>query len=208
MSTTTKQIFLVTKKLGMSTHITDDGQAIPVTILKKVDSVVIDHKKEESVGYDSTLVAYELSNKINKPQKGLFEKFKKDMYKHLIELRNEHIDDLSIDHFDKNDIVLLHSKSKGRGFSGTIKRHNFRRGPMGHGSKSHRIPGSIGQCSTPSKVMKGKRMAGQYGNTNIKTKSQIVLVNSEDNILYIKGSCAGANGSFVYVYGNKSLEGS
>ena len=207
MSQLTKKTFLVAKKIGMSTYISEEGQAIAVTVLKKVDSAVIEHKKEDVIGYNSTLIAYEPSKKINKPKKGLFAKHKKELFKHLIELRDEHLDEVLIDQFEINDQIVIQSKSKGRGFSGTIKRHNFRRGPMGHGSKSHRIPGSIGQCSTPSKVMKGKRMAGQYGNAQTKQKSQIVLVNKDENILFVKGSCAGSNGSFVYVYGKKVTEG-
>ena len=192
---------LILRKVGMTSFITSEGQVLPATVLKKIESDVIYHKHKKELGYDSTIVGYDISDKINRAKRGFFKKNKKSNFKHLIELRDVHLDTVNIDDFEEGNKVKIRSKTKGRGFSGTIKRHNFRRGPMTHGSKSHRIPGSIGQCSTPSKVMKGKKMAGQYG-FGFKIQSTTLLsVNKEIDTILVKGSCPGSNGSYVYMYG-------
>ena len=195
---------LITKKKGMTSLITDDGVVTGVTILELIESEVVEDRTIDKNGYTAKVIGYQKSSNLIKPKKGFFDKVSKQYYKRTIECRDCVQKDLSVDLFSENEQVVLRSKSKGRGFSGTIKRHNFRRGPKTHGSKSYRIPGSIGQCSTPSKVMKGKRMAGQYGNKFVSHKTIVLKIDQENNLLFVKGGVAGANNSTIFVQGKES----
>lgn len=199
MNKITKVLF--GKKEGMTSLISEDGELINVTVLSVLESDVIYKKNIETDGYVATVCGYKKEDNINKPKQGLFSKYKKDNYKKIYECRDLELDSISIDQFEENEIIKIKSVSKGKGFQGTIKRHGFARGPKTHGSKSYRIPGSIGQCSTPSKVMKGKKMAGQTGSDLITAKSKIIKIDPDNNLVFLKGSVAGSKNSDVILVG-------
>lgn len=191
---------IICKKLGMTELISENGQVTPVTALMPIENIVVDKKTVDINGYDAIQVGYGgvKANKVSKPHKGQFDKKSLDVYKKLREFR---VDDLSefelgssltIAQFDENELVKVSSNSKGRGFSGTIKRWNFARGPMSHGSKSHRITGSIGGGTTPGRVIKGKKMAGRYGNALTSIKNLLVVkIDSDKNLIFVKGAVPG-----------------
>lgn len=200
---------IIGKKIGMTRIFTEDGQSIPVTALYIVNQTVVEKKCQEKDGYNSIKVAYEETkeSKINKPTRGILKKAGVEKnYRKFIEFKGDYVDsfepntDLTIDLFDNVKKVSVVGISKGRGFASAIKRHNFQRGPSGHGSKNVRLLGSIGQCSYPANVFKGKKMPGQYGNRQVTIKNlQVVDVLKEDNLLLVKGSVPGPNGQNLII---------
>jgi large subunit ribosomal protein L3 len=195
------------------TQIFDEaGNIIPVTVLKIGPCVITQIKTNLKDGYNAIQVGYgNVSNKsLSQPELGHLQKSNIQPLKYLKEFR---IDDpenfevgqiLNVDTFSSVTQVDITGKSSGKGFSGLQKRHNFTRGPMTHGSKNHRQPGSIGMSATPARVLPGKRMAGQLGNkiTNIK-KLKIIQINSEENILVVKGSVPGKPGNLLSIVSSK-----
>ena len=187
---------VIGKKLGMTQIFDEQGLAVPVTVIKVDPIVVTQVKTVETDGYNAIQVGTVAAKEkhLTKAQIGHFKKNNLENYRHLQEFR---VDDASaytvgqqielsvLDGIQKVDVV---GHSIGKGFQGTVKRHNFGRGPMGHGSKNHREPGSIGAGTTPSRVIKGKRMAGNMGNERVTiTKLKLVKVDSENNLVLIKG---------------------
>ena len=194
-------------KIGMSTFIDEEGAAVPVTLIYAPKNKVLKRKTKDSDGYESVLLGVgecKLDD-LSKPIQGQL-KGQESGWKQQVEFRvdadAEFEDTIDLTQFSVNDKLAVRSKTKGRGYSGTIKRWNFARGPMSHGSKSHRIPGSIGMSATPSKVQRGKKMAGRYGNTFITVKGlKVVAVDAEQEVLYVKGAVAGANHSLLRIVG-------
>lgn len=199
---------VIGKKLGMTTIFDEQGLAIPVTVIK-VDKIVVTQVKTiEKDGYNAiqigTIAAKE--KHLSKAQIGHFKKNKLENFRHLQEFRVDNPQDYTVgqeielsvlDNIEKVDVV---GTSIGKGFQGTVKRWNFSRGPMGHGSKNHREPGSIGAGTTPSRVIKGKRMAGNMGNEQVTvTKLKLVKVDSENSLVLIKGSVPGPEGKLVTI---------
>jgi large subunit ribosomal protein L3 len=188
------------EKLGM-THIFDEeGVSTPVTILKVDPCQVSQIKTNDTDGYNSIQVAYGETklDRLTKPLKGHLEKSGSKGFKLLGEFRVDNPEDyklgqtLTLDTFSVGQIVKVTGKSIGKGFAGNQKRHNFARGPMTHGSKNHRLPGSIGAGSTPGRVYPGKKMAGHLGNATVTIKnSEILYINKEENILALRGSLPG-----------------
>lgn len=188
--------FFIGKKLGMTQVVNEDGCVVPVTVLKAEPCVVAD-KQEVNDGVGTVVLgagAVKLSN-LNKPRRGFFERKAIDPKRFLKGFRSDSAMQfevgavVGVDIFSVNDRVSVRSKSIGRGFTGTIKRHNFSRGPMGHGSKSHRIPGSIGAGTTPGRVYKGLRMAGHYGDEFVTVKNLLVVkVDVVNQLLFVRGS--------------------
>ena len=186
----------------------ESGNIIPVTILKVGPCIITQVKRKLKDGYDSIQIGYgNISSKaLNQPELGHLQKSKIQPLKYLKEFHISSEDDfqlgqvLKIDSFSPGQFVNIKGKSIGKGFSGLQKRHNFARGPMSHGSKNHRAPGSIGMGTTPGRVLPGKKMAGQLGNkiTTIK-KLKVIQVNLEENILLIKGSVPGKPGNLLSV---------
>lgn len=197
---------LLGRKIGMTQIFAENGDAIPVTLLELGPVTVIQKKTQETDGYDSVQVGFQdiETRKINAPMKGHF----KDQAPKRF-LKEFKVDDISkievgqnIDAsiFSENEIVAITGKSKGRGFSGVIRRHNFAGQPASHGHRGHRLPGSIGQRTFPGRVFKGKKMPGQYGNKKITTQGiKIVKVDVEKNLVLVKGPVPGANGGLVSV---------
>ena len=199
---------LLGNKIGMTQIFDESGNIIPVTILKVGPCVVTQVKTKSKDGYDSIQIGYgNLSSKaLNQPKLGHLQKSNIQPLKYLKEFQTTETDDFSIgqvlnvDSFSAGQFVNVRGKTIGKGFSGLQKRHNFTRGPMTHGSKNHRAPGSIGMGTTPGRVLPGKKMAGQLGNkiTTIK-KLKVIQINSEENILVIKGSVPGKPGNLLKI---------
>ena len=201
-------IGLLGNKMGMTQIFDEAGGIIPVTILKVGPCIVTQVKTKATDGYDSIQIGYgSVSNKsLTQPELGHLQKSSIQPLKYLKEFRinedNEfHIGQiLNVDSFLPGQFVNIQGKSVGKGFSGLQKRHNFARGPMTHGSKNHRAPGSIGMGTTPGRVLPGKKMAGQLGNKIITIKKlKVIQINSEENILVIKGSVPGKPGNLLSI---------
>ena len=199
---------LLGNKIGMTQIFDESGNIIPVTILKVGPCVITQVKTQAKNGYDSIQIGYgNVSSKsLTQPELGHLQKSNIQPLKYLKEFRvNEESEFkigqiLNVDSFLPGQLVNIRVKSIGKGFSGHQKRHNFTRGPMTHGSKNHRAPGSIGMGTTPGRVLPGKKMAGQLGNkiTTIK-KLEVIQIDSEENILVIKGSVPGKPGNLLSI---------
>jgi large subunit ribosomal protein L3 len=199
---------LLGNKIGMTQIFDESGNIIPVTILKVGPCVITQVKTQAKNGYDSIQIGYgNVSSKsLTQPELGHLQKSNIQPLKYLKEFRvNEESEFkigqiLNVDSFLPGQLVNIRGKSIGKGFSGHQKRHNFTRGPMTHGSKNHRAPGSIGMGTTPGRVLPGKKMAGQLGNkiTTIK-KLEVIQIDSEENILVIKGSVPGKPGNLLSI---------
>jgi large subunit ribosomal protein L3 len=201
-------ISLLGNKIGMTQIFDDSGNIIPVTILKAGPCVITQIKTKSKDGYDSVQIGYTNvpTKLLTQPQLGHLQKSNSQPLKYLKEFRiheNEEFEIgqiLNLDSFSLGQLVNIQGKTIGKGFSGLQKRHNFTRGPMTHGSKNHRAPGSIGMGTTPGRVLPGKRMSGQLGNTVITVKKlKIVQINLEENILVIKGSVPGKPGNLLMI---------
>ena len=201
-------IGLLGNKIGMTQIFDESGNIIPVTILKVGPCIITQIKTEIKDGYNAIQVGYSnTSNKsLTQPELGHLQKSNIQPLKYLKEFRVDAVEDfevgqvLNVDLLSVNQLVNIKGKTIGKGFSGLQKRHNFTRGPMTHGSKNHRAPGSIGMGTTPGRVLPGKKMAGQLGNklTTIK-KLKVIQLSSEENILIIKGSVPGKPGNLLSI---------
>lgn len=199
---------LLGNKIGMTQIFDEFGNIIPVTILKVGPCVVTQVKTKSKDGYDSIQIGYgNVSSKsLTQPELGHLQKSNIQPLKYLKEFRVTEDNEfslgqvLNVDSFSPGQLINIRGKSIGKGFTGLQKRHNFSRGPMTHGSKNHRAPGSIGMGTTPGRVLPGKKMAGQLGNkvTTIK-KLKVIQRNSEENILVIKGSVPGKPGNLLSI---------
>jgi len=201
-------IGLLGNKIGMTQIFDESGNIVPVTILKVGPCIITQIKTEMKDGYNAIQVGYSnTSNKsLTQPELGHLQKSNIQPLKYLKEFRVDAVDEfevgqvLNVDLLSVNQLVNIKGKTVGKGFSGLQKRHNFTRGPMTHGSKNHRAPGSIGMGTTPGRVLPGKKMAGQLGNklTTIK-KLKVIQLSSEENILIIKGSVPGKPGNLLSI---------
>jgi large subunit ribosomal protein L3 len=198
------------KKIGMTSIFDDNGQMIPCTIIEAGPCYVTQVKTKDRDGYDAVQLGFdEIKERlVNKPMKGHFKKVGVKPLRLLLEFRNfngaqyELGQELRVDAFQQGDVVDVTGRSKGRGFQGVVKRHHF--GGVGmttHGQSDRvRAPGSIGASSYPSRVMKGRRMAGRMGGDRVTVKNLMVLkVIAESNILIVKGSVPGAINSYVEI---------
>ena len=203
-------IGLVGRKVGMTRIFTEDGVSIPVTVIECTANRVTQVKGLETDGYSAIQVTTgtKKASRVNKPQAGVFAKAGVDAGRGLWEFRladNEGADiqvgaELNVDNFNEVNKVDVTGQSKGKGFQGAVKRWNFRTQDMTHGnSLSHRAPGSIGQCQTPGRVFKGKKMSGHMGAVKVTTQNlELVRVDAERNLLLIKGAVPGAvNGNVI-----------
>ena len=201
-------IGLLGNKIGMTQIFDESGNIIPVTILKVGPCVITQIKTKSKDGYNSIQIGYGnvSSKKLTQPELGHLQKSNIQPLKYLKEFKVDQTDEfkigqvLNVDSFSPGQLINIRGKSIGKGFSGLQKRHNFSRGPMTHGSKNHRAPGSIGMGTTPGRVLPGKKMAGQLGNkiTTIR-KLKIIQINTEENILVIKGSVPGKPGNLLSI---------
>lgn len=197
---------LLGRKLGMTEIFTEDGTTVPVTLVQVGPCTVVGKKTQEQDGYDAVAIGFEAAKH---PAKAQTEQYKatEETPKHVKEVRGSYDlsvgDKLDVTIFEDGDDVTVTGTSKGKGFSGTIKRHNFSRGPMTHGSHNYRRPGSIGGMY-PQKVFKGKKMAGRMGSDTVTTKGlNIAAIQQDQNIIAIKGAVPGARNSLVTVKGSQ-----
>ena len=197
---------IIGKKLGTTQVFDENGQRIPLTLVEAGPCVVVRKRTVETDGYGAIQVGFASVGKkrLSKPVLGQFGDA--GPFRYLREIR---VDDpeayevgqeIKVDVFEKGDRVDIVGTSKGKGFAGTIKRYHFNRGPMSHGSKNKRAPGSVGHSAYPSRVFKGKRMPGQLGNKRVTTQRQLVYgVDVEKNLLLIAGQVPGGKGGLVAV---------
>ena len=200
---------VIGKKLGMTQIYDEAGLCIPVTVVAVEEAVVTQVKTKETDGYEAIQVGVVSAKEkhLTKAQIGHFKKNNLENFRHLQEFRVEDASKYEVGQAISLEEVLANvqkvdvtGRSIGKGFQGTVKRHNFSRGPMGHGSKNHRAPGSIGAGTTPSRVVKGKRMAGNMGNEKVTvTKLTVAKVIADKNLLLIKGAIPGPEGKLVTV---------
>ena len=199
---------IMAKKIGMTQIFTEDGRLIPVTVLEAGPCSVVQKKTMENDGYEAIQVGFldQREKLANKPKKGHFEKAGVSVKKYLKEFRLDDAANYEIgaeikaDIFAAGDRVDVSGVSKGKGYASTIKRYNAQRGPMGHGSKSHRVVGSMGSSATPSSVKKGKRMPGHMGAVNVTLQNvEIVRADAEKNVLLIKGAVPGPKGAILEI---------
>ncbi len=199
---------VIGKKVGMTQIFNEEGLAVPVTVIKVDPIVVTQVKTVETDGYNAIQVGTVAAKEkhLTKAQVGHFAKNKLENFRHLQEFRVDNPQDYTVGQQIElsvlNDVqkVDVTGTSIGKGFQGTVKRHNFSRGPMAHGSKNHREPGSIGAGTTPSRVIKGKRMAGNMGNERVTVKKlKLVKVDSEKQLVLVKGAVPGPEGKLVTI---------
>jgi large subunit ribosomal protein L3 len=202
------QVGLFAKKIGMTQIFDESGILSPVTILQAGVCKVSQIKTLDTDGYNAIQLAYgeEKLEKLKKTQQGHLKKIGDQGFRSFGEFRIQNPDGfklgqvINVDNFVKGQNVRITGKSIGKGFTGNQKRHNFSRGPMTHGSKNHRLPGSIGAGSTPGRVYPGKKMAGQLGGTTVTLKrTEVIYVNSAENILVVKGSVPGKKNAVLKI---------
>lgn len=197
------------KKLGMTQVWSEDDRLIPVTVIEAGPCVVSQVKTVKRDGYDALQIAfgYIKESKVNKPTAGHFAKSGATPRRHVTEVRLTAPDadvklgdELTVAMFEAGGTVDVAGTSKGKGFAGVMKRHNFKGGPGGHGSHFHRAGGSIGQASTPSRVFRGTKMPGQMGNETVTVRNlEIIKVDSEQNLLIVKGAVPGPRGALLTI---------
>ena len=201
------------RKIGMTQIFQPDGQVVPVTLLKAGPCAVVQRKTPASDGYDAVqlgLVEFVKPKRLNKPKSGHLKKANVEGAKFVREFRLDQSrpasgdfkpgDQVLVTDFKPTDKVDVIGVSKGRGFAGLVKRHNFRGGDATHGSMFHRAPGSIGASSFPSRVLPGMRMAGHMGHAQVTVRNlEVIDVDADDNVLVVKGAVPGPNGGYVVV---------
>ncbi|EDS76485.1 ribosomal protein L3 [Clostridium botulinum C str. Eklund] len=199
---------IIGRKIGMTQIFDENGKVIPVTVVEAGPCAVLQKKSEEKDGYNAIQVGFEdIREKLaNKPKKGHFAKAGVSLKRIVKEFRLENIDEYEVgteikaDVFEAGDKVDVTGVSKGKGFQGTIKRWNFHRGPMAHGSKYHRAVGSMGAASDPSRTFKNKKMPGHMGNKKSTVLNiEVVKVMADKNVLLIKGGIPGPNKGYVVI---------
>ena len=193
----------------MTQVIDEDGVITPVTVLKAEENVVVQVKTEEIDGYNAAQIGYidKKEKNVKKPQKAHFDKAGAPYKRHLKEINfgNEAVelkagDTLSVDIFEEGEIVDVVATSKGKGTQGAIKRWNYGRGPVSHGSKSHRVAGARAAGSDPARVFKGRKGSGKMGNERVTIQNlRVVKVNADDSYILVKGAVPGPKGGVVEV---------
>jgi large subunit ribosomal protein L3 len=194
------------KKLGMTQVFTEDGRLVPVTVIEAGPARVVQKKEKEIDGYDTLQIGFDMIRKdknVTKPMLGHFGKTKSPAFRFLKEIKMDGFnagDDITVGIFSAGEKVSVTANSKGKGFQGVMKRHNYKGGPGSHGSMFNRAPGSMGQSSFPSRVFKGKALPGHMGAAQVTTKNiEVFDIKEDQNLMLIKGSVPGANGSCVLI---------
>lgn len=202
------------KKIGMTGLFTPEGKYVPVTVVQAGPCVVTQIKTNDADGYNALQLAFveKKVKRVNKPGQGHFKKSGDTCYEFLQEFSVANPDEfklgqkITLDLFKTGERIDVSGTSKGRGFAGVIKRHGFHGGKKTHGSHSHRIPGSIGCSAWPSKVIKGKKMPGHYGNDKITVKNiEIIDIRMDDHIILVKGALPGHRSGLISIKKRKVL---
>jgi large subunit ribosomal protein L3 len=197
------------KKLGMTQVFAADGKCIPVTVVETGPCVVLQKKSVETDGYNALQLGFgeKKTHRTSKPEMGHFKKAGKGAFEYVREIRQDDVDSYNVGDqiacdavLATGDLIDVTGTSKGKGFQGVMKRWNFSGGRASHGSKFHRGPGSIGCSAWPSKVFKGKKMAGQMGNERVTTQGlQVVEIRPEMNLVLVKGAVPGPKNGLVII---------
>jgi large subunit ribosomal protein L3 len=196
------------KKIGMTRIFHENGGSIPVSVLEVGPCYISQIKKVEKEGYGAIQIGFQLKKdkRLNKPILGHFKAAGKGGFAFLQEIRVDNVDsfelgqEITSEIFNVGDLVNVRGISKGRGFTGVVKRWGFSGGNKTHGSRSHKVPGSIGASATPSRVMKGKKLPGRMGNKKVTVKNlKVVDIVKEKNLILVKGAVPGSRGSFLEV---------
>jgi large subunit ribosomal protein L3 len=195
------------RKVGMTQVFDDNGHAVPVTLVEAGPCSIAQVKTQQSDGYSAIQLGFGIPKRTNQPAAGHYAKAGIDPHRHLVELRLEEPGEHEIggeikaDVFEPGEMVDVVGVTKGKGFSGSMKRHNFKGLSASHGThRKHRSPGSIGACATPARVFKGTRMAGQMGNQRVTTLNlQVINVDAARNLMLIKGAVPGPRGGLLLV---------
>ena len=196
------------KKVGMTQYFTEAGELIPVTVVEVTPNVVLQLKTIENDGYEAVQLGFDDLREVlsNRPAKGHVAKANATPKRFIREFNNVELSEyevgqeITVDVFKAGDIVDVTGTSKGKGFQGAIKCHGQSRGPMAHGSRYHRRPGSMGGASFPSRVFKGKALPGQMGGDRITIQNlEVVKVDAERNVILIKGNVPGSKKSLVEI---------
>lgn len=191
----------------MSQVFDEEGRLVPVTVIEAGPCVVVQKKTADTDGYEAIQVGFKpvKENKVNRPLRGHFAAAKVQPFRYIREFRLENVNDfqvgqeLKVDMFQPGETVDVIGISRGHGFAGGIKRHGFRRGPMAHGSKYHRRPGSLG-AKGPARVFKGRRLPGRLGSDRVTIQNlEVVRVDPERNLLLIKGSVPGVRNNLITI---------
>ena len=200
---------IIGKKVGMTQVYAEDGRAYPVTVIEAGPCVVVQRKSKDKDGYSAVqlgLVEARKAKKVTRPMKGHFDKAGLPPCRVLREFRVAEAaevkvgDKVGVDQFAAGDTISVTGTSRGKGFQGVIRRHNFRGGAATHGSMFHRAPGSIGASAFPSRTLKGMRAAGHMGSDRVTVRHvQVVRVDAGNNLLVVRGSVPGAGGSIVVI---------
>jgi large subunit ribosomal protein L3 len=194
------------KKLGMTQVFTEDGRLVPVTVIEAGPVRVVQKKEKEKDGYAALQIGFDAIKKeknVTRPMKGHFKKSSSPVFRFLKEIEMEGFeagDDIGVDIFSKGEKVSVIGTSKGKGFQGVMKRHNYRGGPGSHGSMFNRAPGSMGASSYPSRVWKNTLLPGHMGDVRVTIRNiEIYDIRKEQNIMLVKGAVPGAKGSYVII---------
>lgn len=196
------------KKVGMTQFFTESGELVPVTVVEAQPNVVLQTKSNDTDGYEAIQLGFDDLREVlsNKPAKGHVAKAETTPKRFIKEIKDVELggyevgNEVTVDIFQAGDIVDVTGTSKGKGFQGAIKRHNQARGPMGHGSHYHRAPGSMGMASDASKVFKGKALPGRMGGNQVTIQNlEIVKVDTDRNVILIKGNVPGAKKSLIKI---------
>jgi large subunit ribosomal protein L3 len=199
---------LIGRKIGMTQLFEESGRATPVTVIQAGPCPIVQVKTLEKDGYSAIQIGFinTKDNRVTKPMKGHFEKAGAKPQRILREVRVDDTaeftvgDSLAVNVFEGVERVHVTGTSKGRGFAGTVKRHGFKIGRRTHGNKSQREPGSVGQCATPARIFKGKRFPGRMGGITRTVKNlPVVQIDTENNLIFVKGAVPGANNDVVFV---------
>lgn len=198
-------IGLIGKKIGMTQIYNDNGVVFPSTVIEAGPCSIVQVKSGDGKdGYNSVKISFWKSEKISKPEKGIFTKAGLPFMKKMREFRVDNVEDYSVgsvlkaDIFEVGEKIMVSGTTKGRGFAGVTKRHGFKGGDASHGCRAKRIPGSIGAASSPSRVFKGKSMPGHYGAVKHTVKGiEVIMVDPENNLIYVKGAVPGAKKGIV-----------
>lgn len=199
---------IIGRKLGMTQIFDEEGNVIPVTVLEAGPVNVIQKKTQENDGYSAIQVGFGdlKEKKANKPKKGHFEKAGVSLKKHIKEIKIENEEEFELgqeikaDIFEVGDKVDISGTSKGKGFQGSIKRHNQSRGPMAHGSKYHRGVGALSAATYPGRVMKGRKLPGHMGAVKVTVQNlEVVRVDAEKNFILVKGAVPGPKGGLITI---------
>jgi len=217
---------IIGKKVGMTQVFTDDGTRHPITVIQAGPCVVLQKKTKEHDGYNALQLGFDSKptqwkskneggkkgagvrrrNSVTRPLAGHLAKANKGAFHHIKEFRMDDVEGFEVGHeidasdFTPGDILKVTGTSKGKGFQGVVKRWGMSGGPTTHGSRSHRVPGSIGCCATPSRTFKNKKLPGQTGNGQVTMRNLFLMsVDEENRLLFVRGAVPGPNNGVVYV---------